>query len=442
MKAPMPEGTPLLVFVSILLLLGSAFFVAAEYSLVSSRRSRLETIAKRGNRNAAALVTALDNLSTLVACIQIGITMLGIGVGAVTEPFVTQVLRAVLGYAVDRRVSFFIAFILVTFVLVVVGELVPKYATLRNPERAALLLYPPLRFISYVFYPLSWLARITAVGILRGFGMKHQDEDSAAVPKEELLLLVQSGSADGILEKKHAEFISRALRLDVLTARDIMIHRLDVKWLPIDLTRDEVLERLKTIQYSRIPVCREDIDSVAGIVFVHDIIKQLDRPEINLEAIMISPVFVPENLTMGRIVETMRTEKMQILIVMDEYGGTSGILTIEDVVEEVFGELEDRTEGRRPMIEVRGGRVSARAEVRFDELITLLGLPIDPGEVTDTLATMVVERLDRVPKTGDTVETNIGLMRVENMARNRITRVGVQLTPELRLAMESRPEQN
>jgi CBS domain containing-hemolysin-like protein len=438
----MPAGTPLLVFASILLILGSAFFVAAEYSLVSSRRSRLETFAKAGNRSAAALVKALDNLSSLVACIQIGITMLGIGVGAITEPFVTKVLGAAFGTAVDPRVSYLVAFLLVTFALVVVGELVPKYATLRNPERAALVLYPPLRLISYVCYPLSWLARVTALGILRALGVKPEDEDSAAVPKEELLLLVQSGSADGILEKKHAELVSRALRLDVLTARDIMIHRLDVKWLPIETRREELLRKLKTIPYSRIPVCRDDIDSVAGIAFVHDIVKHLDEADLSLEAIMCPAVFVPENLPMGRIVDTMRSEKTHLLVVMDEYGGTSGIITIEDVVEEVFGELEDRAEGQRPLIELRGGRVSARAEVRYDELINFLGLQIDTGEVTDTLATMVVERLERMPKTGDTVETNLGLMRVENMARNRITRVALQLTPELRHALDAQVETN
>ena len=441
----MPDKTPLLVFVSILFVLGSAFFVAAEYSLVSSRRSRLETFAKSGNRTAAALVKALDNLSSLVACIQIGITMLGIGVGAITEPFVTDLLSAAMGHPVDRRLAFLVAFLpflLVTFTLVVVGELVPKYATLRNPERAALLLYPPLKWISYLFYPLTWLAKVTALAILRMLGVKPQDPDSAAVPKEELLLLVQTGGADGILEKKHAELVSRALRLDVLTARDIMIHRLDIKWLPIDTPGGELLGKLKTIPYSRIPVCREDIDSVAGIVYVFDIVKKLDAPDLNLETLMCPAVFVPENLPMGRIVETMRSEKTHLLVVMDEYGGTSGIITIEDVVEEVFGDLEDRTEVQRPTIEVRGGRVSARAEVRYDELINFLGLPIDPGENTDTLATMVVEGLERVPKTGDTVESTLGLMRVENMARNRITRVALQLTPELRHAMETQRETN
>ncbi|HLK14376.1 MAG TPA: hemolysin family protein [Fimbriimonadaceae bacterium] len=434
----MPAETPFLVFISILLVLGSAFFVAAEYSLVSSRRSRLETIAKGGNRTASSLVKALDNLSSLVACIQIGITMLGIGVGAVTEPFVTRLLSELVGHRVDPRLSFVLAFLIVTFGLVVVGELVPKYATLRNPERTALLLYPPLRWISVVFYPLTWLAKVTALGLLRGLGVRPPDTDSAAVPKEELLLLVQTGGADGILEKKHAELVSRALRLDVLTARDIMIHRLDVKWLPLDTPRDELLQRLKTIPYTRIPVCREDIDSVAGLVFVHDIVRRLDQPELKLEQIMCPAVFVPENLPMGRIVDTMRTEKTHLLVVMDEYGGTSGIITIEDVVEEVFGDLEDRTEVQRPPIEVRGSRISAKAEVRYDELIAFLDLPLDPGEVTDTLATMIAEGLENVPKTGDMVETNLGTLRVENMARNRITRVTLGLAPEWRDVLAAR----
>lgn len=434
----MPADTPLLVIASILLLLGSAFFVAAEYSLVSSRRSRLETMAKRGNRTAGAIVHALDNLSTLVASIQIGITMLGIGVGAITEPFVTTVLQNLIGQAVDRRLSFTIAFLLVTFTMVVVGELVPKYATLQNPERSALLLFPPLRLISFIVYPVSWLARVTATGVLKLFGVKPQLDESQAMPKEELLLLVQSGSAEGIIGKKHAELVSRALRLDVLTARDIMVHRLDVKWLPLDIQKDELLARLKVIPYSRIPVCGDDVDNIVGIVFIHDIVKRLSEPTVSLQSIMQTPIYVPENLPMGRIVETMRGERTHLLVVTDEYGGTSGIITIEDVVEEVFGELEDRSEIQRPMIERRGGRVSARAEVRYDELIAFLGLPLEPDVDTDTLATILVNQLERVPKTGDTIETKLGPMRVENMARSRITRVAIQLAPELKQALDER----
>lgn len=433
----MPVGTPFLVVVSILLVLGSAFFVAAEYSMVSSRRSRLEAIARRGNRRAASLGHALDDLSVYVAASQIGITMLGIGIGAITEPFVTSALTRLLGRSVDARVSYVIAFLLVVFVLVVVGELVPKYATLRNPERAALFLYPSLSIFTVLFRPLTWLAQITAGGILHFLGVQPEEDGRAVVPKEELLLLVQSGGAEGALEKRHAELVSRALRLDVLTARDIMVHRLDVKWLDIDTPMDQLLDRLQDIPYSRIPVCRGDLDDLVGIIYVHDLIR-CARSQAPLSEYIAEAVVVPENLSMGRIVETMRSSRTQILVVVDEYGGTSGIITVEDVVEEVFGELEDRPEAARPAIEARhGGRFSARADVRYDELVQLLGLPLDPGASTDTLATIVIARLQRMPVTGDAVETSLGTMRVENMARSRITRVSITLSPELRAAHEA-----
>jgi CBS domain containing-hemolysin-like protein len=253
-----------------------------------------------------------------------------------------------------------------------------------------------------------------------------------SVAKEELVMLVQSGGAEGTLDKMHADMVSRALRLDVLAARDIMIHRLDIKWLDCALSKEALLLKLKEIPFTRLPVCNADIDEMLGVVYLHDIVKNLDVPDLSLEKIARPLVAIPENLTMEKIVATMRDNKTQMLIVMDEYGGTSGLVTLEDVVEEVFGELEDRLESDRPPIErLPGGRISARAEVRLDELINMLDLPIDTEDKTDTLATIIVNGLGRVPRPGDSIETEIGIMRVENMARRRITRVSLQLDPKL-----------
>jgi CBS domain containing-hemolysin-like protein len=192
------------------------------------------------------------------------------------------------------------------------------------------------------------------------------------------------------------------------------------------------MARLRDVPFNRLPVCRGDIDEMVGLVYLHDIVKHWDDTDFCLAKIVRPIVAIPENLSMEKIVETMRTEKTQMLIVMDEYGGTSGLVTLEDVVEEVFGELEDRLESERPPIEeLPNHRVSARADVRFDELVTRLGLNLDLGENTDTLATMMIEALERVPRPGDSVETVLGTMRVENMARRRITRVSIQLAPEL-----------
>ncbi len=237
---------------------------------------------------------------------------------------------------------------------------------------------------------------------------------------------LRAGQSD--LEDVHANFVARALRLDDLMAREVMVHRLDMKWLDVDTPKEQLIGRLSKIPYTRIPLCRGDIDEVVGVAYLHDIVKSLDEPDFSLEKIARAAVVVPENLTLDKIVNRMREERTQILIVVDEYGGTSGLITLEDVVEEIFGELEDKLESDRPPVETfPSGRVSARGDIRFDELVRHLGLELDDDPETDTLAQMFHERLERVPKIGDQIDTLIGKMRVENMARRRVTRVSVKL---------------
>lgn len=392
----------LMIIVSLLLLLGSIFFVAAEYAMVSSRKGRIEALGRRGSKPAKALASELDDLSLYVAGSQVGITMISIGVGSVTEPFVTGSITRAFGTPTHTWLEILhaVSFLLITFVLVVIGELVPKYISLQIPERVALILFRPLKAVITLLIPIIWLAQVSAKLVVKLFGIETSTgKDSVA--KEELLMLVQSGGAEGTLDKMHAEMVSRALRLDTLDARDIMIHRLDIKWLDVDLSRKDLLDRLKDIPFTRLPVCRGDIDELVGIAYLHDIVKHLEDPRFSLESVARPLVAIPENLTLEKIIASMRDNKTQMLIVMDEYGGTSGLVTLEDVVEEVFGELEDRLESERPPVEkLPGGRISARAEVRFDELVNQLNLPVDTEEKTDTLATIIVNALERVPRPG------------------------------------------
>ncbi len=418
---------------SILLLLGSAFFVAAEYSIVSARKGRIEGLAKKGHRGAKGLLKKLADMSPYVASVQIAITMIGIGVGSVTEPFIAHWLQGLFPANLPpilKSLVGVLSIILVTFLVVVFGELVPKYAALRASDRIALLTHTPLGWFTTVFKPLVWLVQAAAGLILRPFGIDLKHEESEAIPKEELLLLVRSGGAEGVLDKTQAEFVTRALRLDSLAARDIMVHRLDVKWLDASLSREATLHRIADCPHSRIPVCRGDVDDLIGIVYLHDIVKHLGNDDFSLEALARPEVAIPESLSLERIVDMMRDEKTQMLIVRDEYGGTSGIVTLEDVVEEVFGELEDGLESERPPIEEgSNGRLSVRAEVRVDEVLDFLGTPYDEPD-TRTLAQAIVDGLGRVPRTADCIEApHVGTLRVENMARGRITRVAIQPHP-------------
>ncbi len=410
---------------SIVLVLGNAFFVATEYALVGARRSKAEGLAKTGHAGAKLLLKALDNLGQTVAGIQVAITMFGIGVGTLTEPFIGHLLKSMLG-TVDPRVSIAVAFLIATYLLVVVGELMPKYLTLIDPDRIALVVVRPLLLFVAVLKPLVWVAAISAKVFLKPFGINTDTMGSDSYEKSELLFMVRSGSDEGSIDKIQAEVVTRALRLDALSADDIMIHRLDIKWIDASLSKDQVLQRVADVPYNRLPVCRGDIDDVVGVVYIHDIVKHLDDDPFDLESICRAAVVIPENLSLDKIVARMREDKIQMLIVCDEYGGTSGLITLEDVVEEVFGEIEDQLEQERPPIETYpSGRISARGEVRLDELASYLGVEVREGMSTDTLAEIIVNELERVPRIGDVVETEFGHIRVENMARRRITRVAL-----------------
>jgi len=426
-----------LLFASLGLIALNAFFVAADYSLISCRRSAVESRAKKGDRRAELLLSALDNMGPYLAGVQIAITMISIAVGLVAEPFLSEAIlggiQSISGGTlppVGRQFVGFGSLVLITYFTVVFGELVPKYISLQRAEIIAAATIRPLKLTVTVLTPVVWLAQRSAGLVLKPMRIaQNSTEDS--VNKDELLMMIRSGGSAGVLEKTHAQMVSRALRLDVLSARDIMIHRLDMKWLDSRLTRDELLQKLKSMPFNRMPVCRGDIDDLIGVIYLYDIVRSLDDPNFNLETLARKPVRVPESLTLERMVETMRTEKSQMLIVVDEYGGTSGLVTLEDVVEEVFGELEDSLEGERAPVRIfPGGRVSAKADLRYDELLEKLEIEEDAPS-RESLATIVVDSLGAIPKLGDSVDTPIGRMRVENMARRRITRVGIQLSPEL-----------
>lgn len=429
--------------ISLFLIFGNAFFVMAEYALVSCRKNQLETLARRGNRVARQVVEALNNVSVYVAGTQLAITLFSIGVGALVEPWVTEALQGLFGASVSYSVSFLISMLLVTYFTVVFGELVPKYVTLHNPNRIAILTIIPLRITVTILKPLIWLMQKSGAVLVLPFGINLAKLGDQSLPKEELLLLVRAGTTEGLLDKAHAEILYRAVQLDKLMARDIMVHRLDIHWIDIETPKSELLAKFAAIPHSRVPVCRGDIDDVAGIVYLHHIVKGLQSDRFELKEELREAVVVPENLTLDRIVAQMREARTQILIVMDEYGGTSGLITLEDVVEEIFGDLEDRLESERPPIEVhQGGRVSARADVRFDEVVAKLGADMDDPP-TDTLANMIVTELERVPKLGDSIETPLGILRIENMARHRITRVTLQLNNEWAiLADDPKPRSN
>lgn len=410
---------------SVVFLVLNAFFVVGEYAFVSVRRSSIEALSKRKRRNAQTALGLLDRLDKTVAALQLGITLVGIALGAVTEPLITAQLKQWLPMLPTGIVQT-VSILIVAYPLVVLSELVPKFVVIRHPERWALVTAGPIKVFVTLFAPAVWLLQASA-NLVIGRSKEGAQDPVGGVSREELLLLVQSGEAVGALAKDEAGLVEKALRLDRLQVDDVMVHRLDIWWLPVDTPRDELLSVFARVPHSRIPVCEGDIDEVIGIVFVQDVLRALEN-NLEIRQVVRPAEFVPETLSLDRAIQRMRESRTQILILSDEHGGTAGIVTLEDIVEEVFGELEDNLEHERPTIETVGeGRVSARADVRYDELLGYLDLDLDEEGpyTTETLAEIVVGALGRIPKLGDAVQTPIGILRVENMARRRITRIGL-----------------
>jgi putative hemolysin len=419
----MVDFTPGIIGLALVLFAG--FFVAAEYAIVSSRITRLESNAKRGNPlDVIALKIAKDQAGS-VAAIQVWITLLGIGIGALLEEWLTALLAPGLKALPEFAVSI-ISLIIISFPLVILGELVPKYVALQHPESALRFMAGFLRALILVIKPISWLLQKAGELVLKLLRIPT-GEEGAAFSREELHFLIRSGESGTDLQKDHAKFVTKALRLDELDAEDAMLHRLDIKWLDAKLDRNQVVEQLIHIPYSRIPICNGDVDDIVGIAYLHDIVIHLDDPEFDLTKFARPAVYVPESLSLNRLVEIMRETKSQIVIVQDEYGGTQGLATLEDVIEEIFGDMEDRLESERPTIErTSTGRISLRSDVRYDELLEFLEAEpaTDDPYTTESLAAIIVEHLDRNPKLGDTVDLPLGRLRVEQAARNRIVRIG------------------
>jgi putative hemolysin len=412
--------------IGLLIFASSFFFVAAEYALVSARESRLSPLAKKGSVRDKMALGAIAEQSKYVAGTQVCITFLSIALGAVIEPWLSErIIGPIFPKSVPEGVVSIISIIVVSYPLVVAGELLPKYLALQFPEQILRAFIVPLRLIVAILKPIIWCFENSGKLLLKA--LKIPVDENAGISREEIHFMIKSGEESGGIHEDHADFIAKTLRLDELDAEDAMLHRLDIKWLDVSLNRQQVLEQLKHIPNSRIPVCAGDIDDIVGIAYLHDITMSLDDPEFDLRKIARSTVYVPESLTLNRLIEIMRETKSQIVIVQDEYGGTQGLVTLEDVIEEVFGDMEDRLESERPAIErTSPGRLSIRPDIRYDELIDFLELDDDTDTeyTTETLAGIIVDKIDRTPKLGDTVDLEIGRLRVEQAAQNRITRIG------------------
>ncbi|MEU8984712.1 hemolysin family protein [Streptomyces sp. NPDC058467] len=424
----------LLLLVAVVLSVACGAFVAAEFSLTTVERGELERAVERGERGAAGALKAVRNLTFQLSGAQLGITVTNLVVGMLSEASIAKLIAGPLEAigvppSASNSVALVIGTALSTVFLMVVGELVPKNWAISSPLAVARRVATPQRWFSAAFRPFITHLNNTANHVVRRFGLEPAEELASARGPQELVALARHSAKEGALEADTAELFVRTLNLADLTAENVMTPRVQVIALDVQATCEDVANATRATGLSRFPVYRGNLDSVVGVAHIKDALAvPADlRARTPVSQIMREPLFVPESLTVDRLLDRL-SGKRTMAVVIDEYGGTAGVATLEDIVEEVVGEVRDEhdpheTPDLAPVGEDQEGRAlySADGSARTDQLARV-GLRVPDGPY-ETLAGFVAARLGRIPAVGDTVEVAGWRLDVVDASGRRAARV-------------------
>lgn len=424
----------------IVLVLLNAFFVGAEFALVRSRRTRLEAMVRSGDRLARFAVRASSNISRILSASQLGVTLASLGLGWVAESTVGEVfehLFANLPFAIELSMRLTlaatVALIIVTYLHVVFGELVPKAAALNHPEALARWLAPPLLFFAWITTPFTYFLNKSSQVILHALGQEKAGSEEAVHSPEEIRLLVEQSQESGQMQAHDADLIDAVFEFSEKNAREVMTPRTALVALPVEATLSEVLNVVQESGLSRYPVYDESIDNIIGVVLAKDLLKLL-APRANTEAFDLPSIMRPVHVIPGsREVEEVLADfkrlKEHMAVVLDEYGGTAGVVTMEDLLEEIVGEILDEydtSEDAEAPLDTRAGDTLVPGSTHIGELNEHFTLTI-PDEDYTTIGGYVFGVLGRLPVVGDRVVAGGAIFTVREMDGRRIESLSVDL---------------
>lgn len=424
-----------LVIVFVLVFL-NGFFVAAEFSLVKVRQSRLTQLAREGNRRASYALRVNKKLDTYLSATQLGITLASLGLGWVGEPAVSELLIEPLMHQLgvsDPRlistISVVIGFSIITFLHIVVGELAPKSLAIQKTEEASLWLSAPLLMFYKVFKPVIWLLNTAANGALHLIGIEPASESEAAHSEEEIRILMNQSAKSGVIDKDEMKLMDNIFDFSDMLAREVMLPRTDMDCLYTNLSWEENMKIVTETKHSRYPVAVEDKDQIIGFVHITDLLLPEPEHSENL-AEMVRPILnVPESMEVSHVLRLMQKKHSQLTLVVDEYGGTAGLLTAEEILEEIVGDLHDEFEDERPEVEkIAEGAYSVDGRLLIEDVNDLIGSTIEDDEV-DSIGGWLFKELEGAPAKGKKVQLRNFLFEVEESGRLRITRVKISKLP-------------
>jgi CBS domain containing-hemolysin-like protein len=452
----------------LILVLANSFFVASEFALVSVRKTRIDQLAAEGNRSAAVVQRAVRDLDRYIAATQVGITLASLLLGGLGEQTLEPILSFLFGWAPEQWGGFTraaliasFAYFIMTALHVIIGELMPKSIALQRAESTALWIARPMTFFAVIFSPLIWLLNGIGNLLLRQLGFHAAEGHAQVHSPEELDMIFTESHRGGEINQTEFEILHRVVRFSDTNVRAIMVPRLEMQALPVKITRRELTDLLHKRPHTRIPVYEDSLDEIVGIVNSKDLehligqelseeleelkavisgnnngrraeaIEQTtDEKILDLRPLLFDPAFVPETIRIDRLLTEFKKHHQQMAIIVDEYGSTSGLITLADLLEQVFGDLPDDETGEiEPDVLPRpDGSIQLAGRVSIDEVNELfrLGFPTDEAV---TVAGLVITALGRTASVGDEVEINGARLRVEKVDRFRISRLSLVLPP-------------
>ena len=425
------------IFLTFFLVALNGFFVAAEFAIVKVRYSQIELRAQKGNRMAGVAQNILDHLDAYLSATQLGITLASLGLGWIGEPVVSKMLIALfhavgLNFSEEtaHQVALPVAFAFITVLHIVFGELAPKSIAIRKPEETTLAVSLPMRGFFLVFRPFIWLLNGLATFILKSIGISPADEHEAH-STEELRLLVRQSQESGAIKEDNYQIIQRAFGLSDLTVQQVMVPRQRIFALDVDTPKEEILKEILENGYSRIPVFEEDIDNVLGVVFAKDIFRaHIQDPDWKLRDLLRAVQYVYTSTRLNRVLKEFQTKQIHLGVVIDEYGGTEGIISMEDILEELVGEIRDEyDEETDPVTTHPDGSFTVSGIAPLHDVNNYLPLPFPESRQYNTLNGLVLNRFGRIPPGNDTFTIDPYEITVVSRKQNILIQLKVKLLP-------------
>jgi magnesium and cobalt exporter, CNNM family len=427
----------------VVLIAANGFFVAGEFALVKIRATRINQLVEEGNRTAKVIQTQLAHLDRYIAATQLGITLASLALGWIGEPSLAHLIDPLFAWiggsaaeAITHTIAVIISFTIITAGHIILGELVPKSIALQRPEAAVFFVSRPLQLFAQLFHPFIALMNGMGSAIVRLLGFQTAVEHANVHSAEELEMLVVQSRQGGAIDAQEEELLHHIFDFGEKTVQQVMVPRTEMVGVPISASLEEVLALFATEQYTRLPAYDGSIENIVGLVHLKDIFMQARMPtaSFNLKSLLRPVLYATETTSIETLLSQMRSKRIHLAVVLDEYGATAGMVTLEDIVEEIVGEVQDefdtREQGVRPEVEqMPDGTISVDGLMTLASFADLLGVKL-PRSSAHTVGGYIFERLDRLPKVGDHISLEDYHLSVEELDGRRIARVHVRRQEE------------